>query len=73
VGKKAAARLKAENPLSAGKTVLSKYRCTLKSKNPLIAAKSRPWSFVKNREPVLRKSMKNRSSLWNEQLLLDER
>jgi hypothetical protein len=30
-----------------------KNRCALKSKNPLVAAKSRPWSFVPNHEPVL--------------------
>ncbi|RLL89185.1 hypothetical protein Y696_03760 [Mesotoga sp. H07pep.5.4] len=31
-----------------------KIRCALKSKNPLNAAKSRPWSFVKEHGPVLR-------------------
>ena len=33
-----------------------KIRFALKNKNPLIAAKSRPWSFVPDHGPVLRKS-----------------
>jgi len=37
-------------------TALRKSRCTLKSKDPLIAARSRPWSFAQVHGPVLRKS-----------------
>jgi hypothetical protein len=32
-----------------------KIRFALKRKKPLVAAKSHPWSFVKQQEPVLRK------------------
>ena len=46
-----------------------KIRFALKNKNPLIAAKSRPWSFVQDHEPVLRKSRRAVYSTLRVQIL----